>query len=70
MVVVVVVEPPVVVVLVLPVFFGSSPQPTIMPKLNSKTNAKNFFIFSSLKIYCNLNFSPEPFRRHNLDTGH
>jgi hypothetical protein len=33
---------------VLPGFF-SSPQPTISPKLNSKANAKIFFIFSILK---------------------
>ncbi len=41
---------------VAPVVFFSSPQPTITPKLNSKANANNFFIFSSSKSRGNLFF--------------
>ncbi len=58
-----------VVVLVLPLLLGFSPsQPTMMPKPNSKANAKIFFIFSTSNPECTT-FSPEPFRRYLLDTG-
>ena len=58
----------VLVLFVVPFVLVSSPQPTITPKLNSKANANNFFIFSSSKSRVSI-FPTEPLRGYILDTG-